>query len=319
MSRYSKKMTGILDAIFEGYSLDDSGKLVVTNEAAAKNASEKLHDMVLEKARDLWDQLEAAEDSLSSVAEEIRFEELNTDPSGTSGVVTHAAVAPEDADAADAAPADLEAATALESAESISDLLSADDLDLNGIFENLDHLDNHQNTGAPAGPDMPFDEMSGDMRMMDSEDDVQDGDEDYDALQIGMGDEGDMGDDAAAMDGGDEFGAEDDLEGDMGDPDMNGDDEFGGDMNGGMDDEMNGDDMGGFDFDLDLDDPMGDEEDMDEMGGMMHDKSMRMEGKGDKPDFLDKDGDGDKDESWKKAEKDKDDDDDDDDDDKKDD
>lgn len=313
MSRHTKKMTAVLNAVFEAYNVDGSGKLVVVNEAASKVASEKLHELVLEKARELWDQLEAAEDSLASVAEEIRFEELNTDPSGTSGAVTHAAVAPEDAAAADAqAPADAEAATALESAESISDLLSADDLNLDEIFENLDHLDNHQNVSAPAGPDMPFDEMQG--HMMDDEgDDVVDGDEDYDNLQIGMGDDG-MGDDAASLDNGDgEFDAENGAEMDMGDPD-NGDDM-------GMDDMDNGDDMGGFDFELDLEAP----EDTDEMmggydEGMGHgDKSFRMEGKGDKPDFLDKDKDGDKKEPWKKAEKDAEDKDDDDDDDKDDD
>ncbi len=85
MSRYNKMLTEVLDNIFEGYTLDSNGKLVVTNEAASKKAKESLHTLVLEKARELWDQLEAAEESLSSVAEEIRFEEMNTDPSSMSG------------------------------------------------------------------------------------------------------------------------------------------------------------------------------------------------------------------------------------------
>ena len=302
MSRYNKMMSAVLDAIFEGYTLDGSGKLVVRNEEASKQAQEHLHTLVLEKARELWDQLEAAEDSLASVAEEIRFEELNTDPSSTATATTHAAVAPEDAAAVDAPPADAEAATALESADSISELLSADDLNLDDIFENMDHLDNHQNTNVPAGPDMPFDEgmghemgemggmSAGNMASGPMMDDEGDGDEDYDALTVGMGDEAPMGGDPAA----DEFGAEDDLEGDMGDPDMNGDPDMGDEMNG-------GDDMG-FDFDLDLEDPegMGDEfgaeeEPVEMMGG---DKSMRMEAKGDDDkddDDDDKDGDDDDD------------------------
>lgn len=306
MSRYNKMMSEVLDAIFEGYTLDDGGKLVVRNEDASKKAQEHLHNLVLEKARELWDQLEAAEDSLASVAEEIRFEELNTDPSSMSGAVTHSAVAPEDAAAVDAPPADAEAAPALESADSISELLSADDLNLDDIFENMDHLDNHQNTNVPAGPDMPFDEALGEMGgmsagnmaagpMMDDEGGPMDGDDDYDALQVGMGDEADMGGDPSA----DEFGAEDDLEGDMGDPALNGDPDMGDEMNG-------GDDMG-FDFDLDLEDPdMGDdlggeEEPVEMMGG---DKSFRMESKGDDDkddDDGDKDGDDDDDDDDKPA------------------
>ena len=296
MSRNSKKMTEILESVFEGYSLDDNGKLVVANEAASKKARESLHEMVLETARDLWDQLEAAEDSLSSVAEEIRFEELNTDPSSTTSDVAHAAIGAEDAAAVDAPPAGAEAAPALESAKSIQELLGSDDLNLDDIFENMDHLDSHENVSAPAGPDMPFDEMMGDAHMMDSEDEgeVQDGDQDYDDLMIGMGDEGEMGDEGAAFDNGgsDEMDYENGAADDMGDPEANGD-EFGGDMG----DEPPMDDNG-FDFDLDLEDPMGDDEEMDEMGG----HSMRMESKGDDDDDKDDD---------KKDDDDKDDDDDD--------
>ena len=67
MSRYSKKMTEIIDSIFEGYTLNAKGKLVIKNESASKKAVESLHTLVLEKSRDLWDQLEAAEGSLADV------------------------------------------------------------------------------------------------------------------------------------------------------------------------------------------------------------------------------------------------------------
>jgi hypothetical protein len=344
MSRYNKMMTEVLDSIFEGYTLDSkSGKLVVTNEAASKKAQESLHSLVLEKARELWDQLEAAEDSLSSVAEEIRFEEMNTDPSSMSGAISQSA-APEDT-AAPAAPdagLGLDAAPALESAGSISELLSTDDLNLDDIFENMDQLDNHQNTSVPRGPDMPFDEMTGGMSAgnigggmgMEAEGDIQDGDEDFDTLSMGMGDEGD--------EMGDPMGGE--MGGDIGGDDMMGDPEMGGDMGGdGMDD------MGGFDFDLDLDDPemggdlaMGDDGMGDEMGmepegemGMgdemglgdeeeieaegMGRQSMRMEGKGKQPPWLKKGGkkdDDDDDDDKDDDDKDDKDDDDDDDDDK---
>jgi len=326
MSRYNKMMTEVLDAIFEGYTLDSkSGKLVVTNEAASKKAQESLHTLVLEKARELWDQLEAAEESLSSVAEEIRFEEMNTDPSSMSGAISQMASPEDDAAAAPAAAPDaglgLDAAPALESAGSISELLSTDDLNLDDIFENMDQLDNHQNTSVPRGPDMPFDEMTGGMSAgniggggmgMEGEGDIEDGDENYDALSMGMGDEGDeMGDPVGSDDGMGDPMADDGMD-DMGGMDGMGDPEMGDGM----------DDMGGFDFDLDLDDPemggdlamgddgMGMEPEMDDgMGGDIGDEiglgdeeeieaegmgrqSMRMEGKGEKPAFLKK---GDKD------------------------
>jgi len=303
MSRYNKMMTEVLENIFEGYTLDDNGKLVVSNEGATEKAQESLHQLVLEVSRELWDRLEAADDSLASVAEEIRFEELNTDPSSMSGAITQSAPAE------DAAAVDAPAEPALESADSISELLSADDLNLDDIFENMDHMDNHQNTPAPAGPDMPFDEMTGGMGTgsiasgvgyEDEGGDVEDGDDDYDALSMAMGD--------------DEMGGEPEMDGDyddMGEPEMGGDyDEMGGEPEMGDDyDDMGGDE--GFDFDLDLEDPemggdlaVGDEEEIDAEEGMGHqDKSYRMESKGDD----DSDDDDDKDDD------DKDDDDDDDD------
>jgi hypothetical protein len=337
MSRYSKKMTEIIDSIFEGYTLNAKGKLVIKNESASKKAVESLHTLVLEKSRDLWDQLEAAEGSLADVAEEIRFEEMNTDPSSMSGAVTHAAAATdEDAAAVDAAPTGLDQASALESAQSIGDLLGSADLNLDDIFEDnfgddnpMRHLDGDIQTNAPEGPSLPFDEDGGtpptaggmgyDPRnsgvssqvVAGEEGDEMDDGGDYDELSVGMGDEGgDMGMDDMGM--GDEFG---DEGGDVGMSDEFGDE-------GGMDDM--GDENGdmGFDFDLDLDGDFGDEngdlglgdegeEEYEE--GMGHqDKSYRMEGKGDDDKDDDDDDDDDKPAFLKKGKKDDDDDDDDD-------
>lgn len=294
MSRYQNLMTEILDSIFEGYTVDGKGKLKVVNEDAAKVASEKLHTLVLEKSRDLWDQLEAAEDSLSGVAEEISFEELNADPSSMSTTVTH------DPAPKSAAPQE-EGGEQMESAQNISELLGSDDFDLSDVFENMDHLDSVHNQRGDGR--MPFDEMGGDMSYEDEGSDVEDGDEEYDDLMIGMDDNG-MGspDSSDGLDDGDYEDGMDDMNGDS---DMDMGDESDLDMG----DENGGDDMG-FDFELDLEgdvDDLDGVDDEDEMEGMGHgDKSYRMESEGDDDDDDDDDKDDDKD----------DDDDDDDDDDK---
>jgi len=151
MKKYEKLMSDILDSIFEGYSYD--GELKVINEKAARKAAGSLHKLVLEKSRDLWDQLEAAEGSLADVAEEISFEELNTDPSSmdtSTGAAPEAAVAPE------AAP--------VEEPTLESILGSEGDIDFDSIFE-----------------------MHGDV--MDAEGDASqmvDGDQDYEDLEMGM-------------------------------------------------------------------------------------------------------------------------------------
>ena len=308
MSRYSNQMTEILDAIFEAYTVDGNNKLVVKNESASDKAKGLLHDLVLEKARDMWDRLEAAQDSLSGVAEEIRFEEMTTDPSSMSNSITHEPPAEEDPAAA--AAAELEGSPALESA-SISELLSPNDLNFDDIFENMDHLDAHQNTNVPAGPDMPFDENMGGMNMdappsMSPSTSLMadEGDDDFQDLEVGMGGEMDdmdsevdpgMGDDEF---GGDEMGADPMGDDGMGDDPMAGGDEMG------MDD-------GGFDFDLDIDDGMDDMEggmgdefadEEPEVEGMGHnDMSYRMESKGDDDKDDDDDDDDDKDDDDKPA------------------
>jgi len=258
MSRYQNLMTEILDSIFEGYTVDEKGKLRVVNEGAAKIASEKLHTLVLEKSRDLWDQLEAAEDSLSGVAEEISFEELNTDPSSMANTVTH-----KPSDNRDAPESEQQ----MESAKNISDLLGSDEFDLSDVFENMDHLDSVYNKKGDGRN--PYNEMGGDMSYEDEGTDVEDGDEDYDDLMIGMDDNG-MGS-PDASDGMDDADYENNM-----DMDMDGDS----DSEMDYENDMNDDDMG-FDFDLDLegdDDLDSVEHEEDEMEGMGHgDKSYRME------------------------------------------
>ena len=313
MSRYQKLMTEILDRIFEGYTFTD-GKLKVINERAAKKAAGSLHKLVLEKSRDLWDQLEAAEGSLADVAEEISFEELNSDSSSVDmsqgGVATQQAAAPEEGQAEAMAEPTLEGI-----------LGAADEMDFDSIFE----MGMGQQSSMGVDPGMT---RTSEPTMMDEygdeKEEVVDGDEDYSDLEMGMDDNG-MG--SSDMEGqqGDQFGdqqQDDDMMGgqqgdqfgdqqmdDMGMQDGQQDDMMGGQQDGELDLDMGGqqdgemDMEGGFDFDLDLD-GMDSEEDpeMDEMMG----KPYRMEGKGDKE------------LPWEKKDKDDDDDDDDDEDDKKD-
>ncbi len=250
MSRYNKIIKDILDGIMEGYTLDD-GKLKVVNEAATKAADAALHRLVLEKSRDLWDQLEAAEDSLTDVAEEISFEELNADPSSVDMTMSVGGNEP--------ATPEVDAA-AMGAEPTLENLLGSDDFDLTSVFEVMDAQEPPPAAGHRDEPTMM--EEPGD------EDDVVDGDEDFSDLEVGM-DDNDMG--SSDMEG-DEF---DNGNGDeFGDPEMNGDgmdidngDEFGDGMDmepeGGMDMD-NGDE---FDFDLDL----GSEDDMDDLEGGMDD------------------------------------------------
>lgn len=297
-------MSDILDSIFEGYSYD--GELKVINEKAARKAASSLHKLVLEKSRDLWDQLEAAEGSLADVAEEISFEELNTDPSSMD-TSTGSSPAPAEA------PAPADASLSMEE-PTLESILGADsDIDFDSIFEM-----------RPG-------------HMMDAEGDpseMVDGDQDYEDLEMGMDDAAmgspDMeGDQLDGGQQGDQFGDQqmDDMGGQQGDQmgdqfgDQQMDDEFGmggqqgdqfggqqgdqmGDQMGGqqMDGEIDLDSEGGFDFDLDLE---GDDAEMDEGFG----KAYRMESKGDKDDDdkdedKDKDDDDDKDDDKKKGKKD---------------
>ena len=105
MSRYQTLMTEILDQIFEGHHPNKDGKLEVVNEKAAKKAEDLIHTLVLEKSRDLWDQLEAAEGSLQEIADEISFEEMHADPSSIDTSLTGASAEPKASAAVPAAGA----------------------------------------------------------------------------------------------------------------------------------------------------------------------------------------------------------------------
>jgi hypothetical protein len=345
MSKYQKYFETGIKNVFEGYHYDEKTKVLKrVDETAIKAAHESISQAILEMSRDIWTQLDAAEDSLREVSDEIRFEELNTDPSSLS-MTTGGSATSDEADV-DPAVAGQQMAPEVPAFESISDLLGADDFDFEGIFENMDHLDNKE-------ADMPFDEnLGGRMREMpgDSpptaggmgydprnsgissmvkagageEEYPVGGEDEYSDLEMGMDDgNGDMGMDNG---NGDEMGM-DNGNGDMGMDDYDNGDEMGMDNGNGNGDDMGfeepGDDLGGFDFSLDLDDDelsLDGEEAEEGYGhyegyGEGEGRSYRMEAKGDdddddgKPDFLKKKGD-------KKKDKDDDDKDKDDDDDK---
>ena len=274
----------------------------VVNEEAVDKAMDALGGMCLEVARDIWEDLDSAEDSLSDVAEELRFEEMNTGPDSLSLAV------PGDTDAG----VEDETAVAPEAELSMEGMLGADEFNLDDIFEGMsDHLDSVKNQKGDGH--MPFDENLGDMPLEDEGEDVVDGDDDYQDLEMGMDDAGMGTSDAEDSEmGDDEFGGNGDNGdfGDNGDVDMDMEPEMGDGL--GMDDM---DDMGMeggeeddlFDFDLDL--GMGDDDEMEGLGHGLG-KSYSMESDDDDKDDKDDD---------KKDKKDDDDDDKDDDDDDKDD
>ena len=244
MSRYNKLIKEILDGIFEGYALDDSGKLKVVNESAAKTADSALHKLVLEKSRDLWDVLESSTESLADVAEEISFKELNTGPDSIDSPV-----------ALTASEGDVEQQAQQMQEPTLENLLGSEDFNLDSIFEDMDHLD-HEKV-SPMKTPMMDDEANGE--------EVEDGIEDREDMEYGM-DDNNLG--------------SSDMEGEIGEP---GDLEAGDEMEPGMEPEMGADpemDLepeGGegeaFDFDLELGgeeelngEPMGDELEGEPMG-----------------------------------------------------
>lgn len=314
MSKYQKYYETAIENVFKGYNYDPNAKrLNLVDESAAKAARESLSQALLEMARDIWTQLDAAEDSLKEVSDEIRFEELNTDPSSLSMTVGPGET--EDADVVDFQASQAPEAPAF---ESIENLLGSDDFNFEDIFENMDHLDNKE-------ADMPFDEDLGDTPTR--------GGMGYDPRNSGVssrvvaGEEDPEGefddlDPEMGMDNGDDLGMDNGDE--LGDMDPMGDYEDGeGDM--GYDGEGEPeDDLSGFDFDLALGDEdldLGDEEEAEEgyghYEGYGDPKSYRMEAEGDdddddkeKDDDDDDDDDGDDDDkpAFLKKGKDKDDD-----------
>jgi len=249
----TKLAESMLNSFLKGFTLDGSKKLKVLDEGEAKKAVDALSKMILEKSRQYWDMLESAEGSLANLRDQISFEELNADPSRlvTDAPMGDAVSATGDAAAAAAgAPADMN-----------SLLGEAEDFDLGSIFEM-----NMQPTQMRGG------------QMMDAEgqEDVVDGDQDFQDMRIGADDAG-MGGDTMSGDEGDldnldgDMVASDDM-GDMGDEgfdpmatdDMGGD-ELASDGMGGDEVSLNPEDS---DFDFDLfsdeevsmgDDSMGDE------------------------------------------------------------
>lgn len=237
--------TVVMDKFFEGFALKKDGALKVVNEDAAKQASSALSKIVLEQARDWWGQLEAAEDSLSNIADEISFEELNTDTS--SQEMSHGSISDGDDEPVMPEPEEM----TMESAD-LKNLLGSEDFDLSSIFE-MDDMDDEDD---------------------DADGEVVDGDEEMDDLKLGMDSmSGEDGEDADMRDLGDEDGM-DELE-DMDDDDF-GDESVSVSLDPEADPEMGeyGDeeefdfDLGSDDEGLDFDDD--DEEDMDEMRGRHH-------------------------------------------------
>ncbi len=276
-SRYSKLIQEILNSMFEGFVLDGDKKLKVVNEAKAKETADKIHTLVLEKSRDLWEQFEAAEGSLRKAVEEINFDELQGD-------VSHMGTQSADLEKI----TDMTGAETMESTESLKDALGVEDFDLSSLFsESLDHLDNEKDEDRHLTDEgegyMPEagdeeDELEGDEfgagdsvddADMDPEGGVEGPEGEYDELEIGEP-EDDM-----------------DMDGDLGAPagDEMGDLEMGDEPVGDLDGEMGGDpedELSDFDFDLDGE---GGEEDpeMEEMMGM------RMESEGEDDDDKDDD------------------------------
>lgn len=234
----------VLNSFLKGFSLDAKGKLKVLDEAEAKKARAALRKLVLEKSRTYWDMLESAEGSLANLRDEISFEEMNADPSRMTtqpGAVRggDAAVASAGADAAGMGVGDV--------------LGEGEDFDLGRIFEMAPVMD------------------------AEGQDDVVDGDEDFENLSIGQDNAGMGGDDMSADEGDmdnldrnlsmDNLGDEpmDNMDGDnmdnMGDSNLPMDNMASDDMGDEMSINPEGDDE---DFDFDF---MGDESNMDNLGG----------------------------------------------------
>ena len=261
MSRYQQLMTEVLDSIFEGYTME-GGKLSVVNEDAAKKATDTLHTLVLEKSRDLWDQLEASSDSLAEYSDEINFEEMAADPSSIANTVSFRPDEDEvvnDADV-DVDEMDMDDDMDYESNdtfEAVSNLLGSEQINFDEIFteHGHDHLDDEESDDEPS---MPFENHGDD----DSEEEMVDGDEDYDDLMMGMDDAG-MG--------------SSDMESDMNDDSEDDELELDDAPEGLEDDSEDDDSEDGFDFDLDLESDDLDDDDEELVDGMgHHDKSYRI-------------------------------------------
>lgn len=237
----SNKFHEVVTKMLEAVTLDDSGKeMRVLDESKFAEADELLHELIVEKAREWWAQLESAEGALSAMHDEIDFSEMNADSSH----VASPALTMDVDTGADKVPATLES------------VMGENDFDLESIFETEDDEDKDD-----------LDEMG---HYGEAGNDVEDGDEGFDDMmrgddEEGLGDDGPVGDDMGDMDDDDmdAMGGDDDMM-PGGDDDMDVDGEFDFSF---LDDDMD-DDMAPP-MDGDQDDDMMDP-DMDEMSPLDH-------------------------------------------------
>ena len=159
----------VVAKVMESTTIDKNNKLQVIDESVMTEASDLLDNLLKETARDWWMQLEAKEDSLASMQDEIDFGEMNSDPS-------HAKVSPLALDKNDA--------------PTIESMIGESEFNLESIFnEDDDDL-------IPTDGDEQHDEM-----MMGDDDPMGDDGEDYPDDMDAIGDDEDFDDPM-----GDEFG-----------------------------------------------------------------------------------------------------------------
>ena len=226
----NNKFRDVITKIMESATLDEKGELKVLDENTMKEADAALEDIIVEAGRKWWAQLEAVEDDLGDMEDEITFDEVSADPSSIdSGDI------PVDDD---------------EEFDTVESILGGDDFDLNSIFED----DDDDISDSPVDGDEEFDDMrmglddngigdDGDLDVTDNDDDLDVvGDDEEDDLDLGLGDDesdletdDDLGDDDLGDDlGGDDFDLSvlddvDGLDGEVGSDDLGddlGDDEF---------------------------------------------------------------------------------------------
>ena len=211
MAKYTLEMEKIFDSVFSGSSIDPkSGKMVVSDPAAFAEADATLKSVIERVAKEKWLMKENTTDSLSHMAGLIDFSELAANPS--SAKTSKAPVKPSQA------PAGIGEST-------------KSSLGFGKVFNVLKEFDASSfgdNSDANVG------------------DEVVDGNDSFDAAQIGAGDEGVVSGSDADMGSMDET-----------DPSLLGDQQMGGQMGGQMD-PMGGqqDPMGGIDGDIDGDNPL---------------------------------------------------------------
>jgi hypothetical protein len=281
MSKKSKFVQAMLGSFWESHGMDANGKLTVINESLAKKTDDIFKKIVLEKSVAKYETYESVGDDLSSLADEISFQELNADGSSMQMDLMPSHDEPQGDDQQDSMDqmgggiGGMDQMGAPQGGDQSLDLPEDVEMfDFNSIFED----DEEDEEGDDEG-----DEEESDLKEFDDHNDFQDLDPDMDPDHQ-EGDEGDEGD---------EFGGHDEFGGDTdevnSDPSMMGHDEDG--QMGGSDEDhvdiTNGvgdeDKDGEFDFDFDLPgekmpgEGEGDEDQMSDFEG--DDKQIPMEGK----------------------------------------